>query len=275
MSRLISANLARAFKGKLFWLVALAALVFSGMNADEILRLHSPTLPESCIECVFNSIPIMAILISAFSGLFLGSDYQCGTLRTKILSGSSRESVYISNFFTVFICSLIILCASLIPAAATFMVFVENPFAFVGKLLLNFLASVMITASLTAIFTLIGMLISSKSVGAVAAILFALALIVAGSFFYSRLGEPETICDMSLSANGAVISGEPYPNPLYIGGWLRMVFEAMLRILPTGQGILLANNEMTDYLLCAMVSLFVTVIICLFGVMFFSRKDLR
>lgn len=275
MSRLISANLTRAFKGKLFWLVALAALIFSGMNAGEMLKFYSHTAPESCIECVFNSIPIMAILIPAFSGLFLGSDYQCGTLRTKILSGSSRELVYISNFFTVFICSLIILCASLIPAAVTFMVFVENPFAFVGKLLLNFLASVMITASLSAIFTLMGLLISSKSAGAAAAILFALALIVAGSFFYSRLDEPEEICDMTYSLNGVIVGGDPYPNPLYIGGWLRPVFEAMLRILPTGQGILLANNEMTDYLLCAMVSLFVTVIISLFGVMFFSRKDLR
>lgn len=275
MSRLISANLTRAFKGKLFWLVAAAALIFSGMNAGEMLKHYSPTAPERCIEIVFNSIPIMAILIPAFSGLFLGSDYQCGTLRTKILSGSSRESVYLSNFFTVFICSLLILCASLIPAAVTFMIFVENPFAFVVKLLLNFLASVMITASLSAIFTLMGMLISSKSAGAAAAILFALILIVAGSFFYDRLCEPEEICDMSLSEDGAVISGEPYNNPLYVGGWLKIVFQAVLLILPTGQGILLANNEMSHYLLCCTVSLSVTVIISLFGVMFFSRKDLR
>jgi len=275
MSRLISANLTRAFKGKLIWLVAIAALIFSGMNVGEMLKHYSPTVPERCIEIVFNGIPILAILIPAFTGLFLGSDYQCGTLRTKILSGASRESVYISSYITAFVCSIIILCSSLLPTAVTFMLFVENPFAFVEKLLLSILASVMITASLCAIFTLMGMLISSKSVGAVAAILFAFALIVAGSFFYNRLDEPEMISDMSYSLDGVIMSSEPYPNPLYIGGWLRPVFEALLRILPTGQGILLANNEMTDYLLCAIVSLFVTVITNLFGMMFFSRKDLR
>lgn len=275
MSRLISANLTRAFKGTLLWLVSAAALIFSGMNAGEMLKYYSPAAPERCIETVFNGIPIMAVLIPAFSGLFLGSDYQCGTLRTKILSGSSRESVYISNFFTVFVCSIIILCASLLPAAVTFMIFVENPFAFAGKLLLNFLASVMITASLSAIFTLMGMLISSKSAGAVAAILFALIMIAAGSFFYNILCEPKFISDMTLSANGEVISGEPYPNPTYIGGWLRIAFQAVLLLLPTGQGILLANNEMSHYLLCCTASLSVTVIISLFGVMFFYRKDLR
>ncbi len=275
MARLISANLTRAFKGKLLWLVAAAALIFSGMNAGEILKFYSPANPESCLECVFNSIPIMAILVPAFSGLFLGSEYQCGTLRIKILSGASRESVYISNFFTVFVCSFIILCASLLPAAATVMLYVENPLDIVEKLVLNLLASVMITASLTAIFTLMGMLISSKSAGAVAAILFAFALIFAGSYIHSRMCEPETICDMSFNVDGVITSGEPHANPLYVGGWLRQVFDALLLILPTGQGILIANNAMTQYLLSCVVSLFVTVIISLFGVMFFSRKDLR
>lgn len=275
MSRLISANLTRAFKGKLLWLIAAAALIFSGMNAGEILQHYSPAEPERCIECVFNSIPIMAILVPAFSGLFLGSDYRCGTLRTKILSGASRESVYISNFFTVFICSFIILCASLLPAVVTLLLYVESPLAIVEKLLLNLLTSVMITASLSAIFTLMGMLISSKSAGAVSAILFAFALIFAGSYIYSRLGEPEMISDMSFNIDGVIVSGEPHPNPAYVGGWLRTIFEILRDILPTGQGILLANNEMTHYLLSATVSLFETVIICLFGVMFFSRKDLR
>lgn len=57
MSRLISANLTRAFKGKLIWLVAIAALIFSGMNVGEMLKHYSPTAPERCIEIVFNGIP--------------------------------------------------------------------------------------------------------------------------------------------------------------------------------------------------------------------------
>lgn len=275
MSRLISANLTRAFKGKLFWLVALAALIFSGMNAGEILLHCTPADTDKCMECVFNSIPIMAIFVPAFSGLFLGDDYRCGTLRTKILSGVSREAAYVSNYVTVLVCSIIILFASLLPAAMTLLLYVESPAAIVGKLISNILASVMITAALCAIFTLMGMLISSKSAGAVAAIVFSFVLILFASYIDSRLCAPEMISDMSFSIDGVIVSGEPYPNPEYVGGWLRTVFEIFRDILPTGQGILIANNEMKHYLLSCMVSLSEAVIISLFGVMFFSRKDLR
>lgn len=275
MSRLISANLARAIKGKLLWLVALAALVFSGMDAGEILKHCTPADTNGCMECVFNSIPMMAIFIPVFSGLFLGDDYHCGTLRTKIISGASRESVYISNYVTVFVCSIIILFASLLPAVVTLLLYIESPAAIVGKLLSNLLASVMITASLSAIFTLMGMLISSKAPGAVAAILVALALIFAASGIDAILTEPEMVCDMTFNINGEIVGGEPYPNPQYVGGWLRIVFEALIYILPTGQAIKIANNELTQYLLSCTVSLSAAVIINLFGVMFFSRKDLR
>ncbi len=275
MSRLISANLARAFKGKLFWLVALAALIFSAIDVGEILKHCTPADTDGCMECVFNSIPMMAIFIPAFSGLFLGDDYRCGTLRTKILSGVSREAAYVSNYVTVFVCSIIILCASLLPASVTILLYIESPAAIVGKFISNILASVMITASLTAIYALMGMLISSKSAGAVAAMIFSFALVLFASYIDSRLCAPEMISDMSFNIDGMIVSGEPYANPQYVGGWLRTVLEALRLILQTGQGILLANNEMTQHLLSCTVSLSETVIINLFGVMFFSRKDLR
>lgn len=275
MTRLLSSNLTRAFKSKLLWMVAAAAIVFSAMNIEEMLKFYSPAEPEKCMECVFNSVPIVAVLIPAFSGLFLGNDYQCGTLRTKILTGSTREAIYIANFFTVFVCGLIFLCASALPTAAVLLLFGDNPAAAIQIFLPGFIAAVMITASLSAIFTLMGMLISSKSVGAVAAILLAFGMIIAGSFIYSRLCATNTVSDLILDVNGEVIDAVPHENIFYIGGWLRIVFQAVLLILPTGQGILLANSEMSHYLICYTVSLSVTVITNLFGIMFFSRKDLR
>ena len=80
---------------------------------------------------------------------------------------------------------------------------------------------------------------------------------------------------MILDVNGKVVEAVPHVNKFYIGGWLRIVFQAVLLILPTGQGILLDNSEMSHYLICCVVSLSVTVITNLFGIMFFSRKDLR
>ena len=99
MTRLLSSNLTRAFKSKLLWMIAAAAIVFSAMNTGEMLKFYSPAEPEKCMECVFNSVPIVSVLIPAFSGLFLGNDYQCGTLRTKILTGSSREANLYSELF--------------------------------------------------------------------------------------------------------------------------------------------------------------------------------
>ena len=41
MTRLLSSNLTRAFKSKLLWMVAAAAIVFSAMNTGEMLKFYS------------------------------------------------------------------------------------------------------------------------------------------------------------------------------------------------------------------------------------------
>lgn len=42
MTRLLSSNLTRAFKSKLLWMVAAAAIVFSAMKTGEMLKFYSP-----------------------------------------------------------------------------------------------------------------------------------------------------------------------------------------------------------------------------------------
>ncbi len=81
--------------------------------------------------------------------------------------------------------------------------------------------------------------------------------------------------NMELTAAGVVQAAEPQPNPFYIGGVQRKVYEFLLQFLPTGQGILLANEEITHPVLNLIYSAVLTVTINICGIFAFKKKEIK
>ena len=108
----------------------------------------------------------------------------------------------------------------------------------------------------------------------VAAILLALALLILGNSFYNALCEPETISPAIMTENGFEI-GEPEPNPDYISGTLRTVYQFAVDALPSGQAILLANQELARPGLSLAASAGLILLVSAIGMAIFRRKDLK
>ena len=96
------------------------------------------------------------------------------------------------------------------------------------------MTAALLTAALAALLTLLCLLIPNRAVSAVAAILLMFGLIVVGSVFYNALCEPEMASAAVMTANGFEV-GESEPNPNYVSGALRTVYQFIVDALPPGR----------------------------------------
>ena len=77
-----------------------------------------------------------------------------------------------------------------------------------------------------------------------------------------------------MTVNGFEV-GEPLPNPNYISGTLRTVYQFAVDALPTGQAILLANQELARPVLSLAASAGLVLLCSAAGMLAFRRKDLK
>lgn len=281
MSKLLSANFNRLKRDKIFWITLIAALalsMFSAINSGATAIKYQDLNPDNNItylnSCYFNLMPIAGIFYAVFISLFLGTEYSEGTIRNKIVLGHTRTNIYLANFITCLAGDIVIYCAMLIGGLAA-VPYLGGWQGGAASLLANILIGLFFTAALTAILTMLSMLSTNKAITAVAAILLAFILMVAASAFYNALSEPEFTRDfISISADGNVVFGDEIPNPAYVSGIKRKICEFLVIFLPTGQGILMANQEI-HFPIEILYSTIVTVAVNICGIFTFRKKDLK
>ena len=255
MRNLLRANFSRLWKSKALWLRADPE---GGIALDEAFGQVFPFLP---------------LLYAAFLSLFLGVEYQDGTLRNKIIAGHARWKVYAASLLSGAAGCWVVLLGWLlsIPIGVLKFGWFTAPAA---GLALELAVALGIAAAIAAILTLLGMLLPNRAVAAVLAILLVLGLLLLGSVLYNALWEPEYLTGMVMTANG-IEMGEAQPNPNYISGTLRTVFQFLVDTLPTGQSILLANQELGRPGLSLAASGAIVLLCSGCGVAAFRRKDLK
>ena len=276
MYRLLRSNFSRLTKNRVFWLCLSAVFLIAIFN---IMNFYRQTQAAGAIENAaledhfFELIPLLGILLAIVISLFLGTEYSDGTMRNKLIIGSTRTSIYLSSMVT----------SAAVSAAITLVCFIGGLVGIpllgawtmpLSGVLLYILTGVMSSIALSAIFTFISVNCSRKAESAVIAILTALVLLILGSIIYNRLQEPKMLSEMVVTANG-LEQTEPRLNPDYIGGSLRSVMTAILHILPSGQQILIANLEFSDPIQCICYSIGLTIIVTVCGAVMYRKKDLK
>lgn len=272
MRKLLRADISRLMKSKVLWLCAAATFLFSVFF---IMNTGKDIAYEQTPDVVFFEVfPFFPVIYAVFVSMFLGTEYQEGTLRNKLIAGHKRRDIYFSSLAAaVFGCFIIMLSWALssIVAVARFGKFVL-PW---DKQLLSGALVLLMTAAVAAILTLLCMLSANKAASAVLAVMLMLGLIMAASSLYNALSEPETITEVISVTQNGVEHGQPVPNPNYIDGFTRTVFRFAVDALPSGQAILIANAELTRPALSLCASVCITLITTVIGVIFFKRKNLK
>lgn len=271
MIKLLRANLYRLRRSYALWLCAAAAFVLSALF---LLGCHVSEDDAVTLDEMFMQVfPFLSLLQAAFTSLFLGTEYQDGTLRNKLIAGHSRRSVYGAYLAAATVGGFVILLGWLAGCGVGALRF--GWFTMPGRTMLLVMAVIfLLTAALTAVFTLVALLLSNRAVAAVVAIAMAFLLIVAGSVFYNALTEPELVQSAVTTENGFEYT-EPEPNPYYVSGSRRAVYQFAVDALPTGQAIQLANRELARPALSMAASVGLVGLCAAVGMALFRRKDLK
>jgi hypothetical protein len=275
MRKLLSANFSRLWKDKIFWICAATILgldvymVLIGEKVDNMLNLG-----RNLDYYYFNLLPFFGVVLSVFISLFLGTEYSGGTVRNKLIVGHTRTEIYLANLLTCFGGCLIFFAVWAVAGLVGIPYFGLWSMGIGGWLQLLFISLLTILA-MASILTMISQMITNKAINAVVAIFIALALLLLSSTFYNSFCEQETISIATVDAYGKLVWGEEIPNPAYIGGALRIVYQVILNILPTGQQIWIADETVTHPVLMCMYSLMIIVVFTGIGLLLFRKKDLK
>lgn len=271
MHKLLSAGLYRLGKDKAFW-GTLAAVFFTSIIVMVFgIRRDNAGSAVNLDDYYFYLLPALGLFCAFFIGLFIGAEYTDGTMRNKIVVGHTRAEIYLSNFIVCLIACESFVGAWLaggltgIPALGVW----KSGYA----VLLYIALAVLLTAAVTAVFVMV-CLSAVRRNAAVWTILLFLLLLVIASYLYNHLCEPELSSGVMMTANGVQMM-EPGPNPDYIGGTRRIIYQFIVDALPTGQSILINNKEVGRPLLSAASSVVIAVLTTFAGIVRFRKKDLK
>lgn len=275
MNKLLSSNFARLIKAKPFWFVI---IVMSALMA--IITLQQTVYQSLSMDSVLfgYTVPV-GFLTAVFCSLFLGTEYSDGTLRNKLVVGHTRNTIYLANLITCTAAALLISLAGIIITLITGLPLLGSIQTDRVTVLILFLDSILMIAAFSSIFTQLGMLISNKAIAAIACMICIVALILAAVIINSRLQEPETLSNYirldTFDGITTVTPGEAEPNPLFLQGIKRTIYEFFYDFLPTGQSFQISSRSAAHPWQMPLYSLIIAIITSLSGLFFFRRKDLK
>lgn len=281
MRNLLAANFGRLKKDNCFWLCVLVMFVLGILQPVlKYINIKKGGFSSSTDDILFMYTLWAGIVLSVFCSLFIGTEYSDGTIRNKIIVGHTRTAVYLSNLVVcmtagVFIC-LSGVAASLLVGIPLLGYFQSD----IRILLLLLLCSFVMSFAYAGIFTLIAMLNQNKAIVAVFCILGAFILLFAASYINSRLQEPEFIntytYTLSDKEDGSGIkTDDPTPNPLYLSGTKREMYEFLYDLLPSGQAIQLYMRSPAHLWQMYLYSLGILAATTGCGLICFRKKDLK
>ncbi len=276
MNKLLFAGFARLKKDLAFWVCFLGMLgmgVFLpvGQYFDSI-KYNTVPMPDNLI---FNYVPFVCLAAALFISLYLGVDYSDGTVRNKVMVGRTRKEIYMANWVVCVLGTLLLCLAFAVPATALSLLLLgackAPAIAFVTTAALSVLTAVAISS----VYTLVGTLCQNKAVISAACLLIVFALYIFAMMINGALSQPPTLEGMvTLTENGMEVD-QGTPNPAYLTGAKRAVYEFLDDFLPVNQGIQCANMQIAHPLRFSLCDVGITLVSILAGLWLFGRKDLK
>jgi ABC-type transport system involved in multi-copper enzyme maturation permease subunit len=275
MRKLLRANLYRLWRDKIFWICTAAMLGFSmfmvlqGGRADALEGWG-----RDLDYYYFNPPAYCGLILAVAIARFIGTDYDDGTIRNKCVIGHTRSELYLANLLTCLLYTTVLFAAWAVGGLAGIPYFglwsmgLAGYFQMMVLELLAFLA-------MASFLVCIAQFITNRS-ASVITVFAAMAIFMLGCYFYNALCQPETYMDgYTIHSNGTVDFGDEVVNPAYLAGTVRVVYEAILYILPTGQQIWIANETMTQPVFMGICSVAFFTVFTVIGLLLFRKKDLK
>lgn len=276
MNKLLSANFARLKKDKTFWIGMMFMFGFGIFLVINQYREHIKFDTEMVLDnSFFYYSIIIGILCAVFCSLFLGTEYSDGTIRNKLVVGHTRETIYLSNLIVTTVASLLMCLSFIIAVSALGIPIIGFLRTDIKVLLMMILASILMVLAFSSIFTLISMLGQSKAIVAVISIIGVFILLFAAVYIMTRLDAEEFYNGYVFTDSLGTSYADQIPNPKFLEGTERTIYQFVLDFLPTGQGLQITSTTAVHLWQMPLYSLIITTITTTVGVLFFRKKDIK
>ena len=101
MGKLLRADLFRAFRFKIFYVLAAVNAVFGIISVFNQLSWRGLDAGVSAFDVMqdgFGSgVAFIGILNAVLVAIFIGHEYACGAMRNKVMTGGGRQKIYLSE----------------------------------------------------------------------------------------------------------------------------------------------------------------------------------
>lgn len=276
MSRLLNAGFARLKKNKAFW-GNIILMVVLGFMVPVISHVEAQEYGRSVAleEGIFQYVIYMGLLQAVFCSIFVGTEYQDGTIRNKVVVGRKRTEIYLSQLVVCSVAGLLACatyCIAFLLVGIPLFGGVQRPIA---QILMLFVGSIALCIVYSAIYVAVAMLCQSRTITAQITLLLAFGMLLAGSYITSRLSEPEYWTDYVIMEDGGTIREKEIPNPNYLQGTERQIYEFLQEFLPGGQMILLSSKKVDKMERLLLYDVLILAGGTGAGIFFFRRKDLK
>lgn len=281
MLKLLHANFYRLKKNKVFigiiiiTIIASFVIIFNTYQGN--ITNEKYNMQKTPIDRTYTIyINVISFLIAVFVSIFVGSDYDNGTIRNKIIVGHSRKNIYLSNLIVS-----IVVCLVLEIIYLTIISIVGIPL--IGKIQMNIfdflyiiLDMILLIIVFSSIFNFISMICSNVTLSTVGSLLLILIMYV---FCMSISGIAYSTKELKIQdfdENGNLVT-KYLEDENYPGDFKKNLCKTIINILPTGQAMELSevNIDINEIKIYPLYSLGVILIINILGIYMFNKKELK
>lgn len=269
---LLRADFSRLWRSASFWV---SVLVMAAAAVFELAVSYPHREQPGILDNRYMLFVLMSgVVLAAFCSLFVGAEYSDGTIRNKIAVGHSRANLYLANLVTCAAAGVLVCLGYILPMAAAGVPLMGGFELPLPSILRFTLCAFLMTASLCAVFTMAALLNQNKAVVAIICIFLAYFLLFLGIYLNSRLTEQAIIPAQEYIENGQILVREAMPNPSYVQGIKRTIFE-ILYDLPGCQAVQLVATAEACPVRLPLVSLGTIAVSTGIGLALFRRMDLK
>lgn len=277
MNNLLSANFSRLKKDiflRIGILFMFAMGVLMPLSTFVTMKKYDYNVPLESGFCIYAF--FMAILSSVFCSLFIGTEYNDGTMRNKLIAGHSRIAIYFS-FLIVSVTAIFLMClAYLIPRLCIGIPLLGFFSDAAFPVVLGHIGAIFVLAvAFTAVCTAVAMLCQNKATTAVICILGVFILLFFGAYIHAKLAEPEYYeayyYGMDEEAEDATLT----PNPSYVSGTKREIYQFLHDFLPGNQAMQLSCLSAIHLWKMSFYSILIAIAATGTGIYIFYRENIN